>query len=64
MRITRIEIISDDDLPAEVRAELKLPPLPPKPWKDPGVDFYEFQRSVERKRARKTKRQPFKVKVE
>jgi len=44
MRITSIELIDDDDLPAEVRAKFKLPPLPPKPWKEPNVDFYEFQR--------------------
>ncbi len=52
MRITSIEPIDEKDLPAEVRAKLKLPPLPPKQWKDPGVDFYDFQRYVERKRAR------------
>ena len=59
MRITSIEIINNDDLPAEVRAKLRLPPLPPKPWKEPNVDFYEFQRAIERKRAReKRQRQP------
>ncbi len=57
MRITSIEFIDDDDLPAEVRAKLRLPPLPPKPWKDPGVDYYEFQRAIERKRAAREKQQ-------
>ncbi len=52
MRITNIELIDEKDLPAEVRAKLKLPPLPPKPWKEPNVDFYDFQRYVDRKRAR------------
>jgi hypothetical protein len=54
MRITNIKVIDNDDLPAEVREKLGLPPLPPKPWKDPGVDFYEWQRALERKRARQT----------
>ena len=52
MRITSIELIDDDDLPVEVRVKFKLPPLPPKPWKEPNVDFYEFQRALERKRTR------------
>jgi hypothetical protein len=53
MRITSIELIKDEDLPAEVRAKLKLSPLPPKPWKDANVDFYEHKRALERKRARR-----------
>jgi len=52
MRIISIELIDEKDLPAEAREKLGLPPLPPKPWKDPNVDFYEFQRALERKRAR------------
>ncbi len=58
MRITSIETIDNDDLPAEVRAKLKLPPLPPKPWKDPGVDYYDFQRTMARKKAAREKQQP------
>jgi hypothetical protein len=57
MRITSIELIDDDDLPAKVREKFKLPPLPPKPWKDPNVDFYEFQRAIERKRKRAPERE-------
>ena len=55
MRIVSIEFIEDKELPAKVRAKLKLPPLPPKAWKDPSVDYYEFQRAIERKR---NKRKP------
>jgi len=53
MRITSIELVNEEELPVEVRAKLKLPPLPPKQRKEPNVDFYEFQRALERKRARK-----------
>ena len=59
MRITRIELVEEEDLPAEVRAKLKLPPLPPKPWKEPNVDFYEHKRALERKRARKADERRF-----
>jgi hypothetical protein len=50
MRIISIELINDEDLPVGVRGKFKLPPLPPKPRKEPNVDFYEFQRALERKR--------------
>jgi len=55
VRITSIEFINEDDLPAEVRAKFKLPPLPPKLREEPNVDFYEFQRALERKRANRRK---------
>jgi len=49
MRILSIEVIRNEDLPAKIRARLKLPPLPAEPYEKPNVDFYEFQRLLERK---------------
>ncbi len=49
MRILFLRPIPLADLPAKIRARLKLPPLPPEPHEKPNVDFYEFERALERK---------------
>ncbi len=57
MRILSIKVIRLEDLPAKIRARLKLPPLPTEPCEKPNVDFYAFARLLERKqRERDSKR--------
>ncbi len=59
MRILSIKVIRLEDLPAKIRARLKLPPLPTEPREKANVDFYDFQRLLKRKqRDRRRKKTP------
>jgi hypothetical protein len=53
LKILKIEIIKDEDLPPEIRAKFGLPPVPAKQRAAVDVDFYEHRRYLERKKLKK-----------
>ncbi len=58
LRFEKIQVIKLADLPAKIRARLNLPPLPPEPREKGNVDFYEFQRGLERKERERRRKKP------